>query len=68
MALAGGQPVDNEDVVLWLPGGAVDDLIADFCSAADLYCSIDHLRSRIDVAATAGEAVDLAAAELGNET
>ncbi|HKY74984.1 MAG TPA: organomercurial lyase [Acidimicrobiia bacterium] len=54
--------------VLWLPDPPTDDLMAQFCSCADLYCSTEHLRRRIDPAAIPGEITDLdAAAELGRQ-
>ena len=34
---------DDPDVVLWLPGGAYNNLIADFCARANLYCNREHL-------------------------
>ena len=40
--------------------------MADFCAAADLYCSRDHLARRIDTATGRGEVLDMAgAAALG---
>ena len=43
--------------------------MAQFCSSADLYCSLDHLRQRFDPATAPGEPIDLGmAAELGRQT
>ncbi len=61
----------SDDVlVLWLP--APDDrsnLMNDFCAAADLYCSREHLRQRIAPGGPSGRIADLATAvELGRDT
>lgn len=57
-------------LVLWLP--APDDrsnLINDFCASADLYCSEEHLRQRIEHRRASGRIADLAAAlALGRDT
>lgn len=57
-------------LVLWLP--APDDrsnLINDFCAAADLYCSEEHLHQRIEPGRASGRIADLAAAvALGRDT
>lgn len=57
-------------LVLWLP--APDDrsnLINDFCATADLYCSEEHLRQRIEPGRAPGRIADLAAAlALGRDT
>jgi hypothetical protein len=67
VAIRDGQP-EPGNAVLWLPAPPTDDLMAQFCSSADLYCSPDHLRQRIDAATTPGEIADLgAAAELGRQ-
>jgi hypothetical protein len=60
---------ESSPAVLWLPGQPSDNLMAQFCSCADLYCSLEHLRQRIDPAATPGAPTDLAAAaDLGRQT
>jgi alkylmercury lyase len=60
----------NDLLVLWLP--APDDrsnLMNDFCAAADLYCSEEHLRQRIDPRGAPGRVADLAAAAvIGRDT
>lgn len=64
-----GVPSDSADLVLWLPDATGDHLMETFCSAADLYCSTEHLAERIDRSVTKGDIVDLAGAvELGRET
>lgn len=65
-----GGSVDDSDVVLWLPTPAsTKHLINEFCASADLYCSIEHLEDRVDVASGGGRAVTLAdAATLGADT
>jgi hypothetical protein len=45
------------------------NLMNDFCAAADLYCSQEHLRERIEPAGASGRIADLAtAATLGRDT
>lgn len=62
-----GVPEPGE-MVLWLPDPPALDLMAEFCAGADLYCSMEHLRLRIDPAASPGRPVDLAtAATLGRD-
>lgn len=60
----------DDALVLWLP--APDDrsnLINDFCATADLYCSEEHLRQRIEPGRASGRIADLAAAvALGRDT
>ena len=60
----------QEAVALWLPTPErTSDLIKDFCASADLYCSTDHLRHRIDVHGDHGRVVPLdEALALGRET
>jgi hypothetical protein len=63
-----GQP-DAMSIVLWLPSPDVGHLMADFCAAADLYCSLEHLQQRVDTTMKSGVVLDLsAAAELGRTT
>jgi len=53
--LAGGAAVQHDDIALWLPAPEqTSHLLNDFCATADLYCSEEHLRQRIDTAATPG--------------
>jgi len=67
VVITNGEP-DPGPAVLWLPAAPTDDLMAQFCSCADLYCSPEHLRERIDPAATRGEITDLGtAADLGRQ-
>lgn len=64
--IVAGEP-DETGVVLWLPGGSDEHLLADFCAAADLYCSEEHLR-RVVESARVGTTVDVgSAATLGRE-
>lgn len=69
VAFQRGEAVD-EAVALWLPTPArTSHLMNDFCASADLFCSTDHLRQRIDVDGSHGRAVSLQeAVDLGRET
>lgn len=60
----------DEAVALWLPTPERNsDLMKDFCASADLYCSTDHLRQRVDVHRSHGRVVPLdEALALGRET
>jgi alkylmercury lyase len=63
-----GEASDNR-LVLWLP--APDDrsnLLNDFCATADLYCSTEHLRERIEPGGASGRADLAAAVALGRDT
>ena len=51
VVIAGQLPVD-ESVMGWLPGGPCQDMQADFCAAASLFCNPQHL---IAWRATAGD-------------
>lgn len=67
VAISKGEP-EPGPAVLWLPGAPPGDLMAQFCASADLYCSPDHLRERIDPAIAPGEITDLGeAAEFGRQ-
>lgn len=61
LPVVAGRPGPS-DAVLWLPAPEVRHLLTEFCAAADLYCTVDHLQRRIDPARTPGEVLDLAAA------
>jgi hypothetical protein len=58
---------EDEALVLWLPTRErTSHLMKDFCANADLYCSADHLRQRVD---GAGRLLSLEEAlGLGRET
>lgn len=60
----------DEAVALWLPTPErTSHLMNDFCASADLYCSTDHLRQRIDVDGSPGRVISLQeAVDLGRET
>lgn len=64
-----GDAVD-EAVALWLPTPErTSDLMKDFCASADLYCSTEHLRQRVDVDGSRGRVIRLQEAlDLGRET
>jgi len=55
-----GEARDDRWLVLWLPApGDRSKLIGDFCAAADLYCSEEHLRRRIEIGRASGHIADL---------
>ncbi len=63
-----GAPV-TDSPVLWLPAAPTHNLLVEFCAAADLYCSIDHLNQRGDTRARRGRVSNLSdAAALGART
>ena len=43
VTLSAGEPQPLPDAVLWYPEVACVHLVEDFCSGANLFCSIDHL-------------------------
>jgi hypothetical protein len=43
VALTGGVPAASTSTVLWYPAGPCDRVVDDFCTAANLFCSADHL-------------------------
>ena len=61
------EAVDDKPYRLLCPTGQCDDVRAEFCSAANLFCSIDHLRAwTADNPGVEGNELDLrASAELG---
>lgn len=66
--IVGGIP-QRDGPVLWLPTPTGGNLMAEFCAAADLYCSREHLHRRINTDRADGTVVGLAAAaSLGRET
>jgi alkylmercury lyase len=52
----------GSDAVLWLPRPPAANLLAEFCSSADLFCNVDHLHDRVDAGRVPGRVCDLAAA------
>ena len=67
--LTAGVPIDSDRLALWLPAPNGDHLMTSFCANADLYCSVEHLKQRIDTKVNLGEITDLIqAATLGRYT
>ena len=48
VTLDAGVPADDGDLRLWLPGGQCTHLVEDFCRHANLYCTADHVASRVE--------------------
>jgi hypothetical protein len=66
--IVGGIP-NAADAVLWLPKPPAANLLAEFCSSADLFCNPDHLQERIRAGRLPDRVCDLeAAAALGRTT
>jgi Alkylmercury lyase len=42
-----GVPANDGDLRLWLPGGRCTHLVEDFCRHANLYCTADHVASKV---------------------
>jgi hypothetical protein len=42
-----GVPAGDGDLRLWLPGGECTHLVEDFCRHANLYCTADHVASKV---------------------
>ncbi|HEY6416931.1 MAG TPA: organomercurial lyase [Acidimicrobiales bacterium] len=59
VTLDGGVPAVDEDMRLWLPGGQCTHLVEDFCRHANLYCTADHVASKV-APGTPGSAVTVA--------
>lgn len=68
LAITGGQPEDPARARLWFPQGRCTDLVADFCSGANLFCSERHLDDWLGGAEAAGMVMTAGdVAELGRE-
>jgi hypothetical protein len=62
-----GEPHADADLAVWLPTGPCDNLRADSCAHANLFCSLEHLNQwRTRAGEPTGELLDItAAADLG---
>jgi hypothetical protein len=58
VSLHGGVPAAADDMRLWLPGGQCAHLVEDFCRHANLYCTADHVASKV-APGTPGRAVTI---------
>ena len=47
VTLDAGVPADDGVMRLWLPGGQCTHLVEDFCRHANLYCTADHVASKV---------------------
>jgi hypothetical protein len=59
VTLDAGVPGDDGIMRLWLPGGQCTHLVDDFCRHANLYCTADHVASKV-APGTPGWAVTVA--------
>jgi alkylmercury lyase len=57
-----GAATAQGNTVLWVPGSAGRNLLADFCAKADLYCTQEHLEQHLAPSGTDGDVIDVAAA------
>ena len=68
VTLSGGEPQPLPEATLWYPEFTCGHLVEDFCSGANLFCSIDHLERWAGDSALAGRAMTIGeVAELGRE-
>lgn len=70
VALAAGRPVPLAGAVLWYPEttGAWEHLVDQFCSRANLFCSLEHLRDRMSGETASGAIMTVEeVAEMGRE-
>lgn len=66
--LSAGNPQPLPDAVLWYPEVACGHLIEDFCSGANLFCTIEHLERRLGGGLGAGRVMTIdEVAEVGRE-
>ena len=66
--LSAGDPQPLPGAMLWYPEGACGHLIDDFCSGANLFCSIEHLERWAGASRGAGSVMTIAeVAEVGRE-
>ncbi|MFV2039823.1 MAG: organomercurial lyase [Acidimicrobiales bacterium] len=67
VTVRGGEAQADRPVRLFCPTGQCNDVRADFCAAANLFCDLDHLQAwRATNASVGGEELDLiATADLG---
>ena len=63
-----GEPGAGAGVRLWVPGGSLSHLVADFCRHANLYCNPEHLAAVVS-SDQPGRSVDVGeAASIGRHT
>jgi alkylmercury lyase len=70
VTLVDGQPEPLAGAVLWYPetAGSWDHLVDQFCSGANLYCSLIHLEERIGTGTVTGSVLTIQeVAELGRD-
>lgn len=66
--LSGGNPHGLPAAVLWYPEVACGHLIEDFCSGANLFCTIEHLQRRHEGSTGAGTVMTIDdVADVGRE-
>lgn len=69
VTLSRGEPQPLPGAVLWYPEVRCAHLVDDFCSGANLFCSVDHLERWLGDNPTPGRVMTVGeAAELGRET
>lgn len=69
VTLIRGEPQALPAALLWYPEDQVGHLIDDFCSGANLFCSIDHLQRWLGAGAAGGRVMTIEeVAELGRES
>jgi hypothetical protein len=69
VTIAAGEPQPLPEAILWYPEVTWGHLIEDFCSGANLFCTLDHLERWAGNTRLAGRAMTIGkVAELGRET
>lgn len=68
VTIAAGEPQPLPQAILWYPEVTCGHLVEDFCSGANLFCSIDHLERWAGDRGLAGRAMTIGeVAEVGRE-
>jgi alkylmercury lyase len=66
--ICGGEPQPLPEAALWYPEVTCGHLVEDFCSGANLFCTLDHLERWAGISGPAGRVISLdEVAEVGRE-
>lgn len=68
VGICGGEPQPLPETTLWFPEVTCGHLVEDFCSGANLFCTLDHLERWTGASGPAGRAISLEeVAEIGRQ-